>query len=808
MKREEIYLVGLGLATILAVIVPAWALGPVIHVDDDAPAGGDGVSWSTAFKHLQDALVPLKARSSDWPLEVRVAQGTYKPDQNDVDPEGSGDRQTAFVITQGVHVVGGYAGVGAVDPNFRDVVAYPTILSGDLAGDDVNVHDPNKLVNEPTRKDNSQHVVVIAGPALMEGVTITSGHAHSWVVQLGDEFGPDAPIGGGAKVMGAGITIRDCIFKANFAASAGGGLAEESFSDPPDADVLLTGCTFDGNVAALYRGFFEGRGGAIMLSGGKAVLRDCMFRGNQAKQGGCVHSTGAAHVEMVNCLAVGNVASKGGAVLYNENGSAKVQNCTATGNTAPEGRFLLDNTARPGRGSLPPSIRVDSCILANDGNEVSNGYAALTIQYTDMAGGRSAVNDPRHAMVWGPGNIDADPCFAEAGYWDANDTPEDANDDLFVPGDYHLKSRAGRWDLAARAWVQDAVTSPCIDAGNPALPFDDEPLPNGNRVNMGVYGGTAEASKSGTKWWLVTTQGSLLAEGLGVILPHEHIFTDLRGPTVAGYGQANPADVVRVMKPWLVAAHDKGVGVLIECTSIGVGRNVPIVDQVARESGLPVVVPTGVYGRDNFAPPEHRNMTEDELTALFIREIREGIDGTGIKAGFIKIATGSSAMTPLEEKFLRAAGRAARETGAAIASHTPVSSNTSRQIAILQSIDPAVRFIWVHAQSENNRDMQRQMAARGVFIEFDSLGSNPGQDSTLIAAIKDLLAAGYGDRILLSHDAGWYQPGSPNGGTQRSYTYLIDTFIPKLRDAGVDDDTIRMITQTNPIRAFAFRSSQ
>ena len=104
--------------------------------------------------------------------------------------------------------------------------------------------------------------------------------------------------------------------------------------------------------------------------------------------------------------------------------------------------------------------------------------------------------------------------------------------------------------------------------------------------------------------------------------------------------------------------------------------------------------------------------------------------------------------------------------------------------------------------------MQRQMAARGVFIEFDSLGSNPGQDSSLITAIKDLLAAGYGDRILLSHDAGYYQPGSPNGGTQRSYTYLIDTFIPKLRDANVDDATIRMITETNPIRAFGFKTSE
>ena len=400
--------------------------------------------------------------------------------------------------------------------------------------------------------------------------------------------------------------------------------------------------------------------------------------------------------------------------------------------------------------------------------------------------------------------LHADPLFANIGYWDSNDTPDDPNDDFWVDGDYHLKSQAGRWDPNSESWVVDDITSPCIDAGDPNSPVGDEPEPNGDRVNMGAYGGTAEASKSGASWWFATTQGPIAAEGLGVILPHEHIFTDLRGPATRGYGQADAADVVRVMAPLLEEAKDKGVGLLFECSSIGVGRNVSILSEVSATSGLPVVVPTGVYGRANFAPPEHKNMSEDELTELFISEIREGIEGTGIKAGFIKIATGGSNMTALEEKFLRAAGRAAKETGAAIASHTPIGSNAVRQADILESISPAIRLIWVHAQNESNRSLHRQLAGRGVFIEFDSLGWNPGQDSTFIAAIKELLAAGYGEQILLSHDAGWYQPGEQNGGTQMPYTYLIDTFIPKLRDSGVDNEAIRMITEINPIRAFGF----
>jgi hypothetical protein len=92
--------------------------------------------------------------------------------------------------------------------------------------------------------------------------------------------------------------------------------------------------------------------------------------------------------------------------------------------------------------------------------------------------------------------INLDPHFNNPGYWDPNGTPEDITDDFWVEGDYHLKSQAGRWDPNSQAWIQDDVTSPCIDAGNPRSSTGEEPEPNGGIINMGVYGGTAEASKS------------------------------------------------------------------------------------------------------------------------------------------------------------------------------------------------------------------------------------------------------------------------------------------------------------------------
>jgi len=96
----------------------------------------------------------------------------------------------------------------------------------------------------------------------------------------------------------------------------------------------------------------------------------------------------------------------------------------------------------------------------------------------------------------GEGNIDADPLFAVLGYFDPNGTPEDISDDYWIDGDYHLKSQAGRYDPNTQTWIVDDVNSPCIDAGDPNSPVAFESYPNGYIINMGAYGGTAEASKS------------------------------------------------------------------------------------------------------------------------------------------------------------------------------------------------------------------------------------------------------------------------------------------------------------------------
>src|SRR5689334_3548443 len=156
----------------------------------------------------------------------------------------------------------------------------------------------------------------------------------------------------------------------------------------------------------------------------------------------------------------------------------------------------------------------------------------------------------------------------------------------------------------------------------------------------------------------------------GLILPHEHLFTDLRGPEAKGYGQADEKDFVRVMKPLVSAVKEAGVSTMVECTTIGVGRNIPFIAELGRDVGIHIVAPTGVYGRANYAPKKYAAMSEDELAAWMMEEIVVGIENTPLRAGFIKTASSEKELRPIEEKFLRASARASKQTGVAIASHT------------------------------------------------------------------------------------------------------------------------------------------
>jgi phosphotriesterase-related protein len=302
---------------------------------------------------------------------------------------------------------------------------------------------------------------------------------------------------------------------------------------------------------------------------------------------------------------------------------------------------------------------------------------------------------------------------------------------------------------------------------------------------------------------LYTTLGDYPADTPGTILPHEHIFVDLGPIDARSYEHANAADVVRVMLPSVQAAQAVGVTALVECTPVGVGRRVDIVKAVSEAAAFPVVVATGIY-REPWVPDWAHAASEADLTAWLVRELTAGIEATGVRAAWIKLSAGDDGITPVEAKILRAAAQAGRETGALIGSHTIRGRVVRDQLDIIEAAGyRADRFLWIHTQAEPDFALHLEMARRGAWLEYDAIGSDAFADAWFIEHVQRLLEAGFGDRLLLSHDRGWYDPSKPHGGTQLPYTYLSTTFLPALRASGVDEATITQLTFHNPWRAFA-----
>jgi phosphotriesterase-related protein len=303
---------------------------------------------------------------------------------------------------------------------------------------------------------------------------------------------------------------------------------------------------------------------------------------------------------------------------------------------------------------------------------------------------------------------------------------------------------------------------------------------------------------------LLTTLGPKTADQLGLILPHEHIFVDLGPIGENAYLQADPADVIRIMTPEIEAIQAQGVTALVECTPEGVGRRADIDRAVSEATGLPVVMPTGIY-REPWVPQWAHAASEEELAEWMIGELTGEIGATGVQAAWIKVSAGDDGITPVEAKILRAAAKAGRATGAIIGSHTIRGRVVRDQLDILEAAGyTATRFIWIHTQAEPDFDLHLEMARRGAWIEYDAIGAEYAHsDEQWISMIQQLLDAGFGQQLLLSHDRGWYDPSKPGGGQPKPYTYLVAQFLPKLRAAGVDDATIRQITHTNPFQAYA-----
>jgi phosphotriesterase-related protein len=339
-------------------------------------------------------------------------------------------------------------------------------------------------------------------------------------------------------------------------------------------------------------------------------------------------------------------------------------------------------------------------------------------------------------------------------------------------------------DLSRREWLTG-----CLGAVGASMAWPDVASPRAaGRVVNAVNGPVDPAS-------------------LGVTLMHEHVLVDFIGAKEVSRSRYDAEAVFTRVLPFLQQAKTLGVVTLVECTPAFLGRDARLLQRLAGASGLQIVSNTGYYGanKDKHLPPHAFTESPRQLAARWIREAERGIDDTGIKPGFMKIGVDAGALSTVDTKLVRAAVITPKATGLPIASHTGDGLAALEQMDLLEIARvPATAFIWVHAQNERDATFHEQAAARGAWIEFD--GVSPTSVDRHVALVLAMRKAGRLNQVLVSHDAGWYRVGEPNGGEFRPFDTLFTTFVPALRAAGLSDADVRQLLVDNPRRALTPRS--
>jgi len=485
----------------------------IIYVNQNASGVNDGTSWTDAYLDLQDAL----ADATDYagPDEIWVAMGTYVPD-------GS-DKGISFSIPGSMKMYGGFAG-GETTIEQRSLDPNVTVLSGDLLGDDgefISAYDVRDSLN---RADNSYTVVTCIDnvePVLIDGFTIKGGHAK-YLTNPSEPNEVD-DFGGGLYCRNSDIDITNCLFRYNAAWNGGSVCYRDSSSQIHDCsflvsyamgggaiyasepDLTIQNCNISGNTSA-------NMGGGLSLVGGHVGMDGCSIQSNESNGAGAgIRIGGACHITVNDTVIRYNSASSdGGGLWCGSSTTVELTDSCVTHNSAASGggvygmgslaftnALVAHNSASAFGGGIFCSKNADvanATIASNDADDGGGMYWTATsepnilntivwdnepngltgvsavVNYSDIQG----ANDANYP---GGGNISQDPLFASS-------------------EDYHLRSFIGRWDAGSLTWAYDLEHSPCIDGGDPASDWSGELWPHGKRVNMGIYGGTHQASLS------------------------------------------------------------------------------------------------------------------------------------------------------------------------------------------------------------------------------------------------------------------------------------------------------------------------
>lgn len=308
-----------------------------------------------------------------------------------------------------------------------------------------------------------------------------------------------------------------------------------------------------------------------------------------------------------------------------------------------------------------------------------------------------------------------------------------------------------------------------------------------------------------------TARGTIEAAALGRTLMHEHVFivhAEVNDNYDTGFDEDKEVQNAIARMDELKAA---GIDTIVDLTVLGLGRHVPRLLRVAKETELNIVIATGVYTFDE-TPHHYRFQDPDSMAELFVRDLVEGIRHTDVKAGILKCATDKNGVTDGVERVLRGVARAQLQTGAAISTHTDAGTRRGleqQRIFKEEGVDLS-RVVIGHSGDTIEFDYLEQLLEAGSYLGMDRFGLNwPINFEKRLQAVTEMCARGYAERLVLSHDTSCYidqmAPALIEKLQQRGwrYTHISKDVIPALLERGVTEDQLKVMLVDNPAKILA-----
>jgi phosphotriesterase-related protein len=305
---------------------------------------------------------------------------------------------------------------------------------------------------------------------------------------------------------------------------------------------------------------------------------------------------------------------------------------------------------------------------------------------------------------------------------------------------------------------------------------------------------------------VITVLGTILPEQMGLTYTHEHLFLDAMDHYPSYEYVIDDEDLIAGEVREFTS---RGGRTICDVTLDEIGRNPEALVRLAKRAGINILMGCGWY-REFGYPKIVAERTSRELAEVLVREIEVGVGDTGVRAGFIgEIGTGRHFVKPAEERVFRAAALAQAQTGVAITTHTTRWGTLAlEQIAMLREFGADLsRVIIGHLGDRIGVRHLLPLAAQGVYIEVDNIGYLDYQPEWVRADnVAALVKEGFGARVLLSEDICSLRHLKYAGG--KGYGYLLEVFVPLLRERGVTEEQLQQILVANPARVFSRRCAQ